>query len=200
MRSVANVATVGILLLAGACGGGDDTAAPDPTVPTSVATPSTAVTTPSDPFTIPEVIDAAYVDRVLVELNKVYGDVVRKIRATGRYERSDLDPLRAIFNDPLLESQVTQFATIVSHDPALYKQPIGDRTIAVKELLTVGPDCIYAKAVFDTSAVAADPPPVREKYIVLRPTQAGADPAHVNPTPWSMSSESTGEEITCEEH
>lgn len=196
VRWVVNVAIVGILLLAAACGD-DEVATPEPTVPTSGTPSSTTEAAPADPFAIPPTIDAAYVDRVLVELNKVYGDVVRKIRATNRYERSDLDPLRAIFNDPLLELQVQAFAEIPANDPSLYRQPIGDRLLAVQELITVRRDCIFAEVLLDVSAVAKQPPPAQSRYVTLRPTQAAADPANVNPTPWSMSGESDVRQDQC---
>lgn len=186
-----------LLLVTAACRRSDGVTPPDTTVPTSHSTTATAVTTTPDPYAIPTRIDAAYVNRVLVELNKVYGDVVRKIRATGRYERSDLDPLRAIFNDPLLDLQALTFKGVGARDPSKYRQPIGDRLITVEELITVRSDCIFARASFDVSAVAAKPPLVESRYITLRLTQPDANPARVNPTPWSMSGESDARQDQC---
>lgn len=186
-----------VALVAGACTA-DRVASPDPTVPTAPSTTTIAVaTTAPDPFAVPATIDAAYVDRVLVELNKVYGDVGRKIRATGRYERSDLDPLGAIFNQPLLELQVKQFATIPEMDAALFKNPPGDRRMTVEELITSRPDCIFAKVLFDVSAVVTNPPPAEPVYLTLRPTQPGANPKGINTTPWSMSGESDARQDQC---
>ena len=198
MRKLAELLIAAVLLTSAACGGGGDSGDdPDPTVPTSASSSTTATSAAADPFATPEQIDAAYVDRVLVELNRVYGDVLRKIRATNLYERSDLDPLRAIFNDPLLEVQAKLFAEIPARDAALYRQPIGDRKITVAELITVRPDCIFAKAIFDVGAVAANPPPPHAKYLTLAPTQPGADPSNINPTPFSMVNESDAPQDRC---
>ncbi|MGI8683930.1 MAG: hypothetical protein ACR2MO_02305 [Acidimicrobiales bacterium] len=182
----------------GACKG-SGAESPEPTVPTAPSTTTIAATatTAPNPFAVPETIDAAYVDRVLVELNKVYGDVGRKIRATGQYQRSDLDPLGAIFNDPLLELQVEEFGKISTMDASSFKVPLGDRRLTVEELITARPDCVFAGVRLDVSAVAANPPPVRTIYLTLRPTQAGANPKGVNSTPWSMSGESDVRQDQC---
>jgi hypothetical protein len=191
---------VGLALAAGGCRGStkaDNVA--DPTVPTEVTLPaSTTTTEPADPFAVPATIDAAYVNRVLVELNKIYGDVVRKVRATGLYRRSDAGTLLAIFNPPLFERQAESFGEIPGRDAALYKNPIGDRKITVQQLITARPDCVFAKVLFDVSAVAAHPPPPHSKFIKLELKQTGADPKGINPTPWSMSIETDRVEFTCD--
>ncbi|MGH9176934.1 MAG: hypothetical protein ACRD0N_00050, partial [Acidimicrobiales bacterium] len=162
-------------------------------------TSTTATTVAADdPFAVPEQIDAAYVDRVLVELNRVYGDVVRKVVGARTYDRADLDPLRAIFNEPLLALQAKQFGELTTMDPASFRQPIGDRRISVKELITARPDCIFARVEFDVSAVVVQaPPPDEAYYLTLTPTPADADPTDRNPTPWSMTRESDGRQDPC---
>lgn len=191
------VAVVAVTLTVSAACGRDGVAAPDPTVPTAVTTTTAAVTAPADPFAVPPAIDAAYVDRVLVELNRVYGDVGRDVLSSGGLDRPKLDLLRAIYNDPLFELQVEQFATIPRDDPAIYKQPIGDRTMVTEEVITARQDCVFVRVLLDVSAVAAEPPPRQPMYITLRPTQPGADPARVNATGWSMSGESDLREDQC---
>ncbi|MDP9404395.1 MAG: hypothetical protein M3P85_13955 [Actinomycetota bacterium] len=190
---------VGLALAAGACRGStkaDNVA--DPTVPTEVTLPaSTTTTEPADPFAVPATIDAAYVNRVLVELEKVYGDVVRKIRATRLYERSDAASLLAIFNQPLFERQATSFGDIPGQDADLFRQPIGNRRITVERLVKARPDCIFATVTFDFSGVLLKPPPPKRKYITLKPTQTGADPGNINPTPWSYARETDREEDEC---
>lgn len=198
MRKLAELLIAAVLLSSAACGGDGDGGEPDPTVPTSASTVATTATTAAaDPFATPERIDAAYVDRVLVELNRVYGDVLRKIRATNLYERSDLDPLRAIFNDPLLELQAQEFAKVLEAKDTEFRQPIGDRRMTVKQLITSRQDCVFVEVQADFSAVVVQPPPVQPRFITLRPTQAGADPGDVNPTPWSMSGESDVRDDQC---
>ncbi len=171
---------------------------PDPTVPTAPSTTTVAApTTAPDPFAVPATIDAAYVDRVLVELNKVYGDVARKVITTNRFERADLDPLGAIFNPPLLDVQAGLFRDLPNLDRALFKDPIGSREMMVLEVITALPDCIFVKVSFDVSQVVVAPPQNEEKYVTLSPTPKDADPGHLNPTTWSMVNESNARQDPC---
>lgn len=188
------VATV----VTGACKGGGGDPGPGPTVPTAPRTvPTTATTVAVRPFATPATIDSAYVERVLVELNRVYGDTARKIIETHLYERSDLDPLGAIFNSPLLEGQISLFRDIVDYDRKLFKNPIGYRRMTVLEVVTARPDCIFAKVNIDVSDVVATPPPSEEKYVTLSLKPADADPSGVNPTPWAMANESSARQDPC---
>lgn len=194
MRVVALLA--GLALLTGACRGDTDTG--DATNTTADTVPaSTTTTPPADPFAVPATIDAAYVDRVLVELNRVYGDVVRTVRARGRYERGDAAVLLTIFNPPLYERQAEIFGDIPTQDAGLFKDPVGNRVMKVQQLITAGPDCILAKVGFDFSAVLKDPPPANPSYITLKPKRPGSDPKGVNPTPWAMTRETETLENEC---
>lgn len=191
--------TVAVLLATGACGGPDKVEAPEPTVPTAPSTTTIAATTTTaaDPFTTPAKIDAAYVERVLAELNRVYGDTARKIVETRRYERSDIDPLGAIFNPPLLQLQVNEFRNILDLDPKMFKSPMGYRRMKVLEVITARPDCIFTKVSTDVSDVVISPPPILESYITLGLKPADADPSGKNPTPWAMNNESDARENPC---
>lgn len=184
-------------LVAGCTGRGSDPG-PDATVPTAPpTTPATVTTVAAGPFDTPSVIDAAYVERVLVQLNRVDGDISRKIIQTNRYERSDLDSLGAIFEPPLLEIQVGLFSDLVDLDRALFKDPVGNRRMPVLELITARPGCVFAKVRIDVSDVLVSPPPQEEKFITLVPKPADADPAGINPTPWSMANESSARQDPC---
>lgn len=186
------------ILATGACKDSEKIAGSDPTVPTAPRTTATTATTEAaDPFATPATIDAPYVERVLVELNRVYGDTARKIVETHRYERSDIDPLGAIFNPPLLEIQVTEFRNVLDLDPKMFKNPMGYRRMTVLEVITAKPDCIFAKVDIDVSAVLVSPPPNKAKYVTLDPKPVGADPAAINPTPWSMAGESSARDDPC---
>lgn len=143
-----------------------------------------------DPFVVPAKTDAAYVNRVLRGLNKVYGDVVREVRRTGSVGPSQLESLRAIFNDPLFARQEKLFESVADEDPARLQEPMGDRKMTVRRLITAGPRCIFALVAFDFSAVLKNAPETEPSYVTLEPTQDSADPRNINPTPWSMSRES----------
>ena len=174
------------------CSRGDSTE--DDTVESSTTTEPSA--DPDGPFAVLAVIDEDYVNRVLAELDRVQGDVFRRIVATGAFAPSELVPLRAVFNDPELTGQAQGFAGLVgSIDRA--KNPPGDNRTTVVRLLTARPDCIYVEASLDLSATVLDPPAPRTTFVALRPSQPGSDPQDLNPTPFSIAAEHATEANPC---
>ena len=147
-------------------------------------------------FEIPAKIDADYVNRVLAELDRVQGDVFRRIVAHGAFAQADLIPLRAVFNDPELTAQAQGFASLVS-DIDKAKNPPGDNRTTVVRLLTARPDCIYAETAVDVSATVLEPPPPRPSWVALRPSARGSDPQGINPTPFSIVAEHAREANPC---
>jgi hypothetical protein len=63
-----NLAATLVLVLAAACSQSGDERGPTATVPSAPIT-----TQPADPYAVPDVIDAAYVNRVLAGLDAVMG-------------------------------------------------------------------------------------------------------------------------------
>ena len=185
-------------LLFGSCRGGDGGDGSAVTVPEDTALDATTTTAPAagEEFAVPAVIDDAYVNRVLAELDRVQGDVFRRIVATGAFAQSELVPLRAVFNDPELSGQAQGFASLVgSIDKA--RNPPGDNRTTVVRLLTARPDCIYVEATIDLSATVLEPPPPRTTWVALRPSQSGSDPQDLNPTPFSIAAEHSAESNPC---
>jgi hypothetical protein len=200
-RGVAAVVAAGVLVVGGACSGrdGDDGDSSSVTVPEDTAVEASTTTTAGSvdaAFAVPATIDDAYVNRVLAELDRVQGDVFRRIVANGSFAQADLVPLRAVFNDPELTGQAQGFATLVgSIDRA--RKPPGDNKTTVVRLLTARPDCIYAETTVDVSATVLDPPPPRTQWVALRPSQPDTDPQGLNPTPFSIAAEHTAETNPC---
>ena len=203
-RGVVSVlAGVAVALATGACGGGGggngggaSVTVPDDTAPDATTAAGGAAAGVDPAFAIPAEIDADYVNRVLAELDRVQGDVFRRIVANGAFAQADLIPLRAVFNDPELTGQAQGFATLVqSIDKA--KNPPGDNRTTVVRLLTARPDCIYAETTVDVSATVLEPPPPRTAWVALRPSQPDSDPQDLNPTPFSIAAEHTQETNPC---
>jgi len=188
---VAGVVVLGLVLPA--CSRSDATP-PSPTVRAESTTTST--TTVEQSYAIPDVIDAAYVNRVLAALEHVAGDVVRRIHATGQFTPDDLIPLRAIYNDPEFEIQTQLFATLVGEASTQHSPP-GDNLVSVRRLIAANPRCIYAQIEIDATPTVLDPPPPRTTFVELQSTQPGADPSALNPTPWSVSVDEPSEEARC---
>jgi len=191
--------SVGLALVgcSGAGGDGDGTAASASTssVPTSspaasttagVSAPTTT-TVGADPFAIPEVIDAAYVNRVLAALYAVDGDITREILRTGTIGMHALSRLGAIYAEPQLSLEVEGLPTVLEGERSRFRDPPGDRRFDVRSLHKAGTGCVVALANLSLVEVAITPPTLaaNEAYLIaLVPKKPQSDPEELNPTPW----------------
>lgn len=184
------VVLVGLVLAAcsdGSDGSGGDNE-PAAVSTTTAAVRATSTTVSADPFAIPEVIDAAYVNRVLAELYRISGDLVRKILATGEITIGDLAFLRAIYNDPQFDAQAQGLPRVLEQRTT-FKVPPGDRRVLVKRIMRTEPACVLVEVHSDFSSVLINPPagsPNETSFLTLEPTQTAADEDGLNPTPWSI--------------
>lgn len=174
------------VLVLGACsddGAGDD---PSATVPTA---PTTTSTTASDPYAVPAVIDAAYLDLVLAALEQVDGDVARIVVQEGYLVPAAVDRIQAIYALDEANEQLRLWGHAIREGlDAVLKQPPGNRVTHVRRIVEVVEDkCVFAEVVRDYKAVARDPDPPRTSYIALSRLQPQADPMDLNPTPWVIS-------------
>jgi len=182
-----------LTLLLAACAGDDD---PGPTasVPTAASAPTTpsaptTTTAGADPFAIPDVIDAAYVNRVLAALYAVDGDVVRKVIATNQLDVDDVARYVAIYSEPQRSYEIDQLRQLLGAEHGNFRQPPGDRRVTVSQIGTASSRCIFANVAVDFSQVLIAPPPRTSgefDVIKLTPTPADADREDLNPTPWSV--------------
>ncbi|MGH9155509.1 MAG: hypothetical protein ACRD1K_06695 [Acidimicrobiales bacterium] len=151
--------------------------------------PTTATT---DPFAVPAVIDAVYVNRVLAELYRIEGDVVRAVLGSRALDIQQTAGLRAVYNDPQYQTELESLPELATADTSRFKAPPGNRQARVSLLVAAGPRCVVAATHSDFSDVVRVPPtqpPDEVDLITLRPTQEGADPARLNPTGWSIHDE-----------
>jgi len=117
-----------VMIVAGAaCSGGGGGAGSAANLATSsvVATSAVTVTTTTtpatiDPYAIPKVIDAAYVNRVLAALYAVDGDAVREVLASGQVEASAISKQSQIFSGDQLAIELRNLALVSKDDPSLY--------------------------------------------------------------------------------
>lgn len=184
------LAAVTVLALAGGACSPEGSGSAGTTRPTKPAEPTTTTTTqPSDPYAIPEVIDEAYVNRVLAALDQIDGDVLRRVVATGGIDAEVPKMLRAIYNEPQYEEELDAIRRVLTRGLDKFRNPPGNRRTIVARLIEVRADCVFFEGRTDSSAVLkeVDPEPANEVEIfTLRPTEDGADPAGINPTPWSI--------------
>lgn len=178
-----------LAFVGGACSSADDDGA-GPTPATQPAPPTTTTTTqPADPYAIPEVIDEAYVNRVLAALDKIDGDVLRRVVANEGIDAEVPKMLRAIYNDPQYDEELDGIRRVLSRGLEAFRRPPGNRRTIVARLVEARSDCVFFEARTDSSEVLKVVPPQPHdelELFTLRPTNEGADSSGINPTPWSV--------------
>lgn len=193
----AAVVVLTLVLLAGACSGDDDPgpATTAPSAPSASSSPpssdatSTSAAPTTDPFAIPEVIDAAYVNRVLEALYRIDGEVTREVLASGDVQPNVIEKISDIYRDPQLTRELQALPALLEGDRSRFRNPPGDRQVFVTSVVEVASDCIVALVESDFSAVVAIPPPKDPNVVgvvTLAPASTRADGGGSNPTPWSI--------------
>ncbi len=182
---MAAVAVAVALVLAACGGGGDEEAAPPPT---PIAEPTTV---PADPYAIPPVIDAAYVNRVLEGIDAAVGEVVRIVYRTRDVPPEVIDRLKAIY---LERDDINLQLASLQHDLrqrfAGYRENPGNVRSSVDQTITVSRSCVFVRIARNYSEVvmAPDKTPSIE-WIGLKPRDSARDPNQYNPTPWMVAVE-----------
>lgn len=174
----------GLLLVAvlmAACNGGDG-----PTVDTLPPPVETTSTTVVD-YAVPAVIDAAYVEKVMAALDRVYGDAIRTLAVERQITEPFLSRLAAIYGDKQFDLAQRAWVRDVADGLDDLQSPPGDPATVVQRAVRLDADCIVA-AVERTFRAVRDPvTSTPQKYVALVPRPEGRDPRSFNPTPWMMS-------------
>ena len=182
---VAVLAATLLTALAGCSSSSAEKAGPTATVPTAPAT-----TTTTDPYAIPPVIDAAYVNRVLAGLDGITGDSVRLVVKTKTIPREVYDRLRAIYaTDDWLQLQIDSFQGDLLKGLTGYRQEPGNAVTIATQLITIRPTCIFARVSRDYSAVTSNSTAPDTQWIALRPLNGDRDPQRYNSTSWAFAYE-----------
>jgi hypothetical protein len=169
---------VAAALLVAACSNGSDETEQRTTVPTAPA-----LTTTTNPYAVPEVIDAAYVNRVLAGLDAAVGDVVRMVANARAVTPEAYDRLKALYSDEEARAQANGLILDAAEGFPGFRG--GNRKSTVSRILTGAPTCIFAEVSRDMTPVAENPSPdLAVQWVGLRPLDVKRDPSHYNPTPW----------------
>lgn len=166
---------------------GDET--PDPTVPTAVSTlPPTTV---AGIDTIPEVIDAPYLNRVLAALDSVGTAAIKVVAETQNIPQAASEIFNSIYSDEWFPNVIDAWIQALQDDASLstLKRPLGDRHTTVERLIEVSPSCIWMAVRRDYSDSDVDPPAPRTEYIALQPLDPENDPKDFNPTAWMITTD-----------
>jgi hypothetical protein len=173
------------LIVAAACS--NQSAAPprtDPTVPT--APPQTTTT---NPYAIPPVIDAAYVNRVLEGLDHAQGEVVRLIVRTRTIPPEAIERLKTLYaSRELLQREIDGYQDELRGGLANFRPEPGNTRTTVIEMISNSSTCLYFKVDRDYSLVSdVANPAFRTQWIALvSRSPSGSDVSGYNPTPWAF--------------
>lgn len=168
--------------LLGACSGGDGGRTDDTLPPRGSSTTSTTVD-----YSVPAVIDVAYVEKVMEALDHVYGDAIRILAREREITKDFLEHLAAIYGDRFFElAQRAWVREVADELPTLAEHP-RDPTTEITELVQATPECVVARVFRDFGPTRKTPPkPTPQRFIALIP-QRDRDVSRLNPTPWIMS-------------
>ena len=184
-------AVVGAALLI-SCSSPSDQAAPSATLsPAAVTeapspTPSpTETETEIETATVPDEIDAEYVQAVMDDLDAALGDTYRQVKRSGKAGEAYLARMHSLYTTDAASAQAGGFRRAVGVK-GLAKQP-ANPTTDVLEILEVAPKqrpaCIYFSATRDLNPMLRKKiDPVQPYYLVLQHDE----PNEVNPTTWIM--------------
>jgi len=164
-----------VVVLLGGCSGGrdEDGLPPRPTTSTTVD------------YSVPAVIDVAYVEKVMAALDHVYGDAIRILAKERQITKPFLEHLVAIYTPSEFDlAQEVWVKDVASGLRGLRSDP-GDPDTTVLELLRAERACVLIK-VSRSFAAAREHPDVEtpQRFIALVTRQRSAE---LNPTPWLIS-------------
>lgn len=154
----------------------------DPTIPTLPA--ETTTTAAANPYAIPTVIDAAYVNRVLAGLDQAVGEITRIVVRERSITQEVGDRIRAVFTPQARQLALDLYVGDIGRGLAGYRANPGNEQTTVDELLSVNPGCVFARVRRDGSAVAVvTDPRLSTLWVAIVPSVNG--PEAFNPTGWS---------------
>ncbi|MEW6152820.1 MAG: hypothetical protein AB1673_02365 [Actinomycetota bacterium] len=146
------------------------------TVPTAAPT-----TTTTNPYAVPDQIDAAYVNRVLAGLDAIEGDIFREVRATKNLTPEIVHRVGALYTNLTAAGVLVNVYQVgMALDFSGYVDNPGNAVTTVTEMLTTRSTCVYVRGLRDQKARAQTPSAAHEVWIALRPKPLDT----LNPIGW----------------
>ncbi len=183
-RTVQGVATLLLVALAGCTSSSDaDRGSAASTVATEPPT-----TTTTNPYAVPAVIDATYVNRVLAGLDAQMGEVTRMVIRSRTITTDAYDRMRAVYHsNEFLQLAIEGFEADMREGFKSYKPNPGNTVSSVSRLIAATPTCIFAQVQRDYSNVGLNPSPdTGVQWVVLTPLDRSRDPHGHNRTFWAF--------------
>jgi hypothetical protein len=185
-RRTAIRAVAAAALLAASAGACSPSSADRTSTGNTVATEAPQTTT-TNPYAVPAVIDAAYINRVLAGLDAVVGDVLRTVIRTNSVPRDAYDRLRALYADPdFMQIKIDGYQRDIREGFRSYRSNPGNKVSTVSQILSARDTCIFVKVQRDYAAVGLNPVPELDiQWVGIKPLDLSRDPSHYNPTTWA---------------
>jgi hypothetical protein len=171
--------------------GANPTLATDPphSNPTLATLPPATTTT--NPYAVPAVIDAAYVNVVLAGLDAQLGDVTRLLIRTQTFPQEAYDRLKAVYtDDQALQLKLDAFQSDLRRRFQDYRPSPGNKVTTVTKTITVTASCIFVEVRRDYSAVALMNNVLHPQWAALKPLDPSRDPKGYNNTKWALAYDS----------
>ena len=178
------VVAVAVVLCVAACNGGDESEAG----PTATVPPAPSSTTTTNPYAVPEVIDAAYVNRVLAGLDAAVGDIVRLVVRTRDIPPEVIDRLKAVYQEREdINLELQAFSDDLRQSLPGYREIPGNQRSAVLDLLAADSGCVFARIERDYAELRSNPAGALSiEWIGLRRAPSDPNILRYNPTPWQI--------------
>lgn len=159
----------------------------EPPAATVRTEPPRSTTTTTNPYAVPAVIDAAYVNRVLAGLDAAVGDVTRLVIRTRTIPREAYDRLSAIYaNADFLQIKIDGYQRDIREGFSSYAPNPGNKVTTATQVLSARSTCIFVRVNRDYSGVGTTPLPQLDiQWVGLRTLDSSRDPNHYNPTSWA---------------
>jgi hypothetical protein len=169
---LARVLLVAVALL-GACNRGDG-GRTDDTLP-----PRETTSTTMD-YAVPDVIDVAYVEKVMEALDHVYGDAIRILARERQITKEFLEHLAAIYGSRFFSLAERLWVSEVADGLATIRTRPGNPRTTVQTIIRSDASCVVIAVDRDFSGVrTAAPSPTPQRYVALVPSSK-------NGTGWLM--------------
>jgi hypothetical protein len=171
-----------------ACSGNDDgtaTPATTPAEPTTTTTTTAPTPTPIDVATVPDEITVEYVQAVMDELDRAWGDMFRLFHAEGGPTQETWDRLEALYAEPGMQGMRDYLGVLAADQfPGIRTEP-GDPETQVRRLLVSSSGCVFAEVGRHFNAIIeGSPTGFRPNWLGL---VQGADvPNAYNATVWKI--------------
>lgn len=177
-----------LAIAASACSPSSADKATGSTAPTATVATEPAPTTTTNPYAIPAVIDAAYVNRVLAGLDAQIGEVRRLVKRTGTIPPDAYDRLRAVYGtDRALQLATDLLQVDIQANFKGYNDVPGNQLTTTSQLISSKSNCIFARVARDYSAVGPGASTTSDRnWVALKTAESARDVHGYNRTGWAL--------------